>query len=184
MTFIFPSNHASSAAMPIACRKRKELDEGEFEQSMDRSTSSKGARRWANLPQGSQESQFHPLPAELNLQMLADLGYNVASQGEAFEEQRMGINHSPSSSGSDLCTSDVATGSAESYFVKGIRAKAGPTPAYPNFNIYPEHIYPRPPGLLGMHMQRNASQSIDSTGDGMDVDWESQQQDQGGPSHG
>jgi len=191
MTFTFPANNQLPAsAMPIACRKRKDVDEADedYEESYDRIAGTKGIRRWANVADGSQEAQFHPLPRDLNLQLLANMGYNVTNQSQNFDATRQGggFNHSPSSSASDFCPStpnDIMPTSAESYFEKGMRSEAGSSPSYPNFNIYPEHVYPRPPGLLGMHMQRNSNPSVDMGGDGMEVDG-GDMQNEAGPSHG
>lgn len=174
-------------SMPISCnRKRKDLEEEEedVEPDFERQSGTKGVRRWANLRESTQEAQFHPLPQDLNLQMLANLGYNVTNnqQPDIKKTFNMGTNHSPSSSASDLCPStptDIA-GSAESYFTKGIK-ESNSCPSYPTFNIYPEYAYPRPPGLLGMQMtQTKSSQSFASSSDAMDIDGEEAE----GPVHG
>jgi hypothetical protein len=192
MTFNFQGNNiAQAAAMPILCRKRKDVDEADdYNESFDRNAGIKEVRRWAATEvDGAQEAQFHPLPRELNLQLLANLGYNVANQTPSFDvsiRQGGAYNHSPSSSASSfICPStpnDIVPSSAESYFAKGMKSEASSSPSYPTFEIYPEHVYPRPPGLMGMHMHHQSTPSIDSNGDGMDVDQVAPSE--AGPSHG
>lgn len=171
--------------MPISCnRKRKDFEEDDVEPDFERRYGIKGVRRLANRPESMQEAQFHPLPQDLNLQMLANLGYNVTNhqQPEIKKNFNIGTNHSPSSSASDLCPStpsDIA-GSAESYFTKGIKESSS-CPSFPTFNIYPEYVYSQSPGLLGMQMTQSKSfQSFASSSDGMDIDGEEAQ----GPIHG
>jgi hypothetical protein len=179
MAFSFPAvQGVTASAQPIPCRKRKDYDEEDDYQQMqdDVAVGMKGARRGIDTDASNQQAQFHPLPRELNLQLLANLGYNVNNQNQSFESIRQhgAMNHSPSSSASDFCPStpnDVLPTSAESYFTKGMQSEAGSSPAYPIFNIYPEHNSPRPSGLLGVYMQE----------DSMDVD---DQHKQAGPSHG
>jgi hypothetical protein len=185
-----------SAAMPIAFnRKRKDMEEEDAEPIFERRSGIKGVRRSLNLPQGMQEeAQFHPLPEELSLQLLANLGYNVNTTTQhkiAFEQKSVGSrasHHSSSSTASDTFPStpiDNMAGSAESYFTKGINQPETCAPAsYPHFEIYPGYIYPRPPGLLGMLMtQSKSAQSFDSSSDGMDVDVE-QAEEEDTPFHG
>lgn len=180
-----------SAAMPIAFtnRKRKDMGEEDSEPIFERRSGIKGVRRNLNLPQSTQEeAQFHPLPQDLSLQLLANLGYNVTNQhttNTAFEQKSVGSrasHHSSSSTASDTFPStpiDNLAGSAESYFTKGInQAEAGAPVSYPNFDIYPGHIYARPPGLLGMLMtQSKSAQSFDSDSDGMDIDVEQSEEE-------
>ncbi|UZJ54877.1 hypothetical protein CBS101457_004197 [Exobasidium rhododendri] len=179
MNFTFPADDSSSfSAKPSACRKRKEFDEADgYGNAMDEAVGLRDSRRW-NSGTGAidQEARFHPLPRELNLQMLANLGYNVNYQKQdvGVERQSSLYNHSPSSSASDFYPStpnDVVSTLADSYFAKELQTEAGPSPAYPVFDIYPEDNSSRPSGLLGMYMQD----------DGMDVDGD---QKQAGPSHG
>ena len=133
------------------------------------------------MTDSTQEAQFHPLPQDLNLQMLANLGYNTTTNQhtniQKHHVQNRASNHSPSSSASDICPStpaDNMSSSVESYFTKGVNSDSA---SYPNFDIYPGQIYPRPPGLLGMLMtQSKSAQSFDSEGDVMDLD--------GGPAAG
>lgn len=188
----------AATPMPIANsnnRKRKDLEEDEVEDNynFERATNAKGSRQFASLPQGDQEAQFYPLPPDLNLQILANLGYNVDEQdmdlSTNMSDEYDHSNTSPSSSTSDLSPStphDVHSGSAESYFAKGLRSNTSPT--YPNFNIYPEHVYPRPPGLLGMHMlssYKSQTAASANNADGMEVDGDHvEKSNEAGSRHG
>jgi hypothetical protein len=197
----------TAAAIPIACRKRKDLDESdEYEPStFDRSHGIKGLRRSFPTVESSQEAQFHPLPRDLNLQLLSNMGYDFTDQQQQqqhiFDTSRHNSNssYSPCSTASDVypsTPSDMVAGPEESYFSKDMHSELAPEifTAYPNFNIYPDLVrnlnnyndhereHPLASGLLGMDMRQTSSPSIDSTGDGMDVDGETQ--NQAGPSHG
>lgn len=179
MTFAFNgfsgSNSALQQAVPIRSpthnRKRKDVgdEDNDRDQPLERQTGIKGIRRLANVPHdGNDDALFHPLPADLNMQLLANLGYIQSSQQMTqwtpdFAPIR--ATHSPTSSFSDFTgpatPSDMA-GSAESYFSKGMRRES--EPAYPDFKIYPDER--QASGLLGMNMQPTSVQSSD----GMDMD--------------
>lgn len=160
-------------------RKRKDMDETEDDHQNDdfeRQSAFKGLRKFASMSRnngGDEQAQFHPLPSDLNMRLLTNLGYIDASnymQYDAGTSSRP--SHSPTSSFSDFGgpSTPIDFSSAESYFTKGMRRES--EAEYPDFNFYPtDDNRPRTPGLLGMHMEPPSVGSQDANGmqvDGME----------------
>lgn len=166
----------ASVPPPTACRKRKGMD-GESDSvdgPIERQTGVKGLRKLARMPHAEEQAQFHALPPELNMQLLANLGYNSSMQMPSSVPRDIAtfsrISHSPTSSFSDFggpsTPSDMSV-STESYFTKGMRRES--SAAYPDFNIYPAMNSQAPtPGLMGMHMNVPSVGSQDPNGMQMD----------------
>lgn len=168
---------AAHTSAPAPCRKRKDMDESIEDVSSQtdiRRSTLKGLRQFAHSSaDGDQQAHFHPLPHDLNLQLLANLGYMQPSQPSAMPHDistRSAVSHSPTSSFSDFggpsTPSDLAGSAVESYFSKGMRESSA---CYPTFDIYPGNDNrARSPGLLGMHMPPPSVGSADANGMQMD----------------
>lgn len=175
----------ASGSTGVSCRKRKDLDDGAGagagsdlrDEPLERQTGIKNIRRAANMPRttlsnginaADEEAQFHPLPHELNMQLLANLGYltnNNPQQQQHSGPVSIRTSHSPTSSFSDFggpSTPADAASSAESYFTKGMRRDSSISTgaSYPDFKFYPDERV-NTPGLLGMDMAANSA-SADS----------------------
>lgn len=160
-------------------RKRKDMDESDDDYlsvEFERQSALKGLRKFANMTRnngGDEQAQFLPIPSELNMRLLSNLGYIDASnqmQQDAGSSSRP--SHSPTSSFSDFGgpSTPIDFSHAESYFTKGMRRES--EAEYPDFNFYPtDDNRPRTPGLLGMHMEPPSVGSQDANGmqvDGME----------------
>lgn len=162
---------------PTPGRKRKEMEEDMDEESNvpseGRRIALKSLRHFTSASRnGEEQAHFHPLPHDLNMQLLANLGYMQPAQPTSLPRDLSAhsvVSHSPSSSFSDFggpsTPSDMAS-SAESYFSKGMRDSNA---RYPTFEIYPNNDNrSRSPGLLGMHMPPPSVGSADANGMQMD----------------
>lgn len=158
-------------------RKRKDMDESNDDQQdsdFERQSAFKGLRKFASMSRkigGDEQAQFHPLPSDLNVRLLTNLGYIDPSNQMQYDTSSR-PSHSPTSSFSDFGgpSTPIDFSSAESYFTKGMRRES--EAEYPDFNFYPtDDNRPRTPGLLGMHMEPPSVGSQDANGmqvDGME----------------
>ena len=180
----FPSAQMAASEMDVPLtnglnRKRKDMDETDDDQQIndfDRQSAFKGLRKFASMSKnngGDEQAQFHPLPSDLNIRLLTNLGYIDASHQMQYDSGSSSRpSHSPTSSFSDFGgpSTPIDFSSAESYFTKGMRRES--EAEYPDFNFYPtDDNRPRTPGLLGMHMEPPSVGSQDANGmqvDGME----------------